>query len=192
MTDKTYNGWTNKPTWLFNVWAGDDEALTEWARECMEEAECDRDDAARMLADRLESYFDEMADESHAGIASGASLFSDLFQWAAAHIEWREIADHLVADVECWTAGSNAPGYMPDETPAAFLSFDDAVEYVAYMMDADADNYEDGIVCVDIPAGSDTARENATALREAAESARRETGDFSYSVAGRVYFVARV
>ena len=41
MTDETYNGWSNRETWLFNVWYGDDLAseFDYWERKelCLSE-----------------------------------------------------------------------------------------------------------------------------------------------------------
>ena len=99
MSDETYNGWKNKPTWLVHLWMDNEqvtqERITELVTECLDDAEGDEDDAAADLAVRLESMHDEGLEEIP-GLSTG--VFSDLMGWALAHVEWREIADAYVSD----------------------------------------------------------------------------------------------
>ena len=61
----TYNGWSNKPTWLVNVW----------------------------FNPQTESDIDMIKDEFDAGNYGGAGdgIDSDLMSWAVAHINWHEL-----------------------------------------------------------------------------------------------------
>jgi hypothetical protein len=97
MSDKGYNGWTNYETWAANLWLTNDEGgynwLVEAAEECVKDADGDKDDAAQDLASRIESFHDDFYPE-----VSG--LFADLLRSAFDAIDWREIADSAVAEVE--------------------------------------------------------------------------------------------
>ncbi len=97
MSDSGYNGWTNYETWAANLWLTNDEGGYNWlvenAEECVSDAEGEKEAAAGDLAHRLESFHDEFYPE-----VSG--LFSDLLRSAYERIDWREIADSVVAEVE--------------------------------------------------------------------------------------------
>jgi hypothetical protein len=97
MSDNRYNGWTNYEMWVASFWLTNDEGRYNWlvenAEECVKNADGDKDDAAQELATRIESFHDEFYPE-----VSG--LFADLLRSAFDAIDWREIADNAVADVE--------------------------------------------------------------------------------------------
>jgi hypothetical protein len=117
MRDEKYNGWTNKPTWLVNLWMDNDqgtqERIRELAKECLDDAEGDEADAAADLALRLESMHDEGLTEIP-GLSTG--VFSDLMTWALAHVNWREIAESWVDDaIEEWR--ENNPPDNSDDDP---------------------------------------------------------------------------
>lgn len=93
MTDETYNGWTNYPTWAVNLWLSNDQGLY---REVERMAEGRREGfvgTAGMtprldLADALKSFVcDDLAPDL------GASFAADLLGYALDQVDWLEIAD---------------------------------------------------------------------------------------------------
>ena len=75
-----YNGWTNKPTWIVNLWLTNDEAtayvLNEIANGSMH---------VHNAADRLKAWVEELVPSS--------GMASDLLSWSLAYVEWREIVE---------------------------------------------------------------------------------------------------
>ena len=105
--DKRYNGWTNYETWLVNLWMdnseGDQSYWAEQAHDAWNNSEPGRYDwqtreaqATRALADSLKDWHEEMASEQ----VGNASVFSDLIGAALGNVNWQEIAEHLISDVD--------------------------------------------------------------------------------------------
>lgn len=100
--DTTYNGWTNRATWLVALWIDNDqgshESVCEMARDAW--ADTDEDDtkenrtieAVAMLADSLEA----MHDEGVAEMVGCTGVFADLMSDALASVNWDEIARQFV------------------------------------------------------------------------------------------------
>lgn len=98
-----YNGWVNYETWCWALWMDNDQGTHEHWRDVAQEAldDTDPDDtlderretAADQLAGLLESDCDEAA-------PSLAGPFADLMTSALQVIDWREIAEHILADLE--------------------------------------------------------------------------------------------
>lgn len=88
MTSEQYNGWTNRETWLANIWldAGEVEqgAFIRLATEL----------SASELADSLEEYYASVLPELPSG------LYADLLAGAVERINWREIAKKLWEEVQ--------------------------------------------------------------------------------------------
>ena len=101
MESKQYNGWTNYETWCVNLWLDNDPGShDEWrerAQQAYDDADHDEDDAANDIAKQLESWHDEM--QEACGMPS-SGLFADLLGAALSEVNWREIADHFIADVD--------------------------------------------------------------------------------------------
>lgn len=106
MSDNTYNGWTNKATWLVNIWIDNDQGEQEFwlgqAREFKDAGYADYDasiltheQATRYaLADSLKDYYEAQVEPIPAG------LFSDLLYWALADVDWDAIAGYLLDMVD--------------------------------------------------------------------------------------------
>jgi hypothetical protein len=73
----SFNGWTNKETWLVNLWLAD--SLTTDAGSSMEI------DAA---------WVREVAEDVISGTISDFGLASDLLEMALANVNWEELASH--------------------------------------------------------------------------------------------------
>lgn len=183
-TDTTYNGWSNYATWVVKLWIDNDQGSQErWqerARECLQDA-IDSDEsepkaaAASTLARELESDHDESAPE-----VSG--VFSDLLTHALGLVDWHEIAQNMLSDVDVFSAGWNMPGCMPDNAPALFLDADDARLHISDAMDRAAEQEDES---------EDPGTERA-ALETASLECLKGSGEYGATVAGFHYFVTKV
>ena len=89
-----YNGWTNYETWNVALWWGENGMSGYWIGEAEEMLEADdSDDVAMQLADRMKSEtINEMPEVT--------GMYADLLKAALDEVNWREIAEHYVADAE--------------------------------------------------------------------------------------------
>jgi len=96
MNDTTYNGWTNRETWVVNLWlTNDGDAwLTEMTEDAIAGCDGDRDDAIYTLSQTL----GQQHDDALADIAGLSGVFADLLTGALARVNWYEIAEHCIAD----------------------------------------------------------------------------------------------
>lgn len=102
MNHKEYNGWFNYETWLVKLWIDNEEGSSrywdETAQEVYDESSADRsftrdERAALTLSDRLKDEFEEAQPEV-------TGFWADLLNAAMSEVNWHEIAEHYVADVE--------------------------------------------------------------------------------------------
>lgn len=113
MTDDTYNGWKNYPTWAVNLWLENDRGLYEMTLEATQDEINDapnciqvRDDiwtveqATRFnTADRLREMVEELP---HMGYGTDDGEFpttgipADLYGWALEQVDWHEIAQSWI------------------------------------------------------------------------------------------------
>jgi len=105
--DKRYNGWTNYETWNVALWIDNDQSSysqrQELAQQAWDDAESERgyssqtreDSAKYLLSKALESWIEE-----DNPLASDASLFSDLLSAALSEVNWYEIAENFLEDVD--------------------------------------------------------------------------------------------
>ena len=93
MTDRKYNGWTNKETWLVYLWYGND--LAEMLAEDESRVETGID------ANEAEEWVRYVAEES--GVMSQppkAGLLSDFLEMCWSEVNWDEVAEHLTEDIK--------------------------------------------------------------------------------------------
>lgn len=104
MADKTYNGWTNYETWAVKLWMDNEQSSYRYwkstTQEMWDEAEATsystrEQSASRDLADKLKEEFEE-----NNPLASEASVWSDLLGAALCEVNWREIAENLLEEVD--------------------------------------------------------------------------------------------
>jgi hypothetical protein len=98
---KRYNGWANYETWNFALWWDNDEGLynerVEVAQRLWDEAE-DEDDRSQAARIALVEYLEAWTEENRPDL--GASHWSDLLSAALSEIDYREIADNWLSEVE--------------------------------------------------------------------------------------------
>jgi hypothetical protein len=104
MTDETYNGWKNYPTWAVNLWLSNDRELynetLSQVRELIENIVVrepfTREEAIRYeTASTLQNWVtDDLAPDL------GASFAADLLSYALSCVDWHEIADAWIENVQ--------------------------------------------------------------------------------------------
>ena len=80
MTKTDYNGWTNRETWVINLWLGD------YFQDVVEEGQ-------QLMADYIEETVWDMLEE-----ANVPDMFKDMIDLNA--VNWRELEQHYVTDEE--------------------------------------------------------------------------------------------
>ncbi len=72
----TYNGWTNRETWLINLWIGDHLDLR-------------RSEHNEVTAE----YVEGLVQDLHEDVPFGSGLYEDLINHALAAVNWHELAE---------------------------------------------------------------------------------------------------
>jgi len=94
MADETYNGWTNKATWLVKLWIDNDQGSQEY---WLDQARAPLNDYnLGGLVATLEAEFDEGADTN----TNLQGVYSDLMSYALGSVNWHEIAEALIEDAK--------------------------------------------------------------------------------------------
>lgn len=102
METKTYNGWTNYETWATNLWLDGDEYIQEMAQKAYDDADADsfftKEERALIdLSDSLKDYVEELQEmDEH----KPSGLFADLLNSAMSEIDYRDLAESYLSDVE--------------------------------------------------------------------------------------------
>jgi hypothetical protein len=110
MSDKTYNGWTNYETWVVNLWMDNEEGSHDYwlgiasyiyRHEAEEQKHFSKmEDAVAILAEQLKEDHEEKKDDILEDAQLNASVWADLLGSALCEVNWREIAEHLLENVE--------------------------------------------------------------------------------------------
>ncbi len=113
MADTKYNGWTNYETWLVKLWMDNDQGSYEYWKEEAQNAYASavagevlgRDMVAvSALRDTLQASFEEQwqdvmgAAGKHVHMAS--AVWADLMNAALSEVDWLEIAESLIGEVD--------------------------------------------------------------------------------------------
>ncbi len=102
--EKGYNGWSNYETWNVALWIGNDQGSYNesyrMAQSAWDEAEADRTftRVERATLDLAESF--KVWIEGENPLGRDVSLFSDLLGAALSEVDWHEIAEHCIEDVD--------------------------------------------------------------------------------------------
>ena len=97
MTDQGYNGWKNYETWAVALWIDNDQGTYNWSRYLAEEVREDQErdrDAAGQLADNLKDWVEETMPNL------GGTMWADLLNAAFSEIDWYEIAENYLSDMD--------------------------------------------------------------------------------------------
>lgn len=97
MTDTTYNGYTNYETWATALWLDNDQGTHEYVRELVQDARRNCTVASsirRYMQDALEDYVQELLLTED----TPANLASDLLAHSLSRVDWREMAEHYLAE----------------------------------------------------------------------------------------------
>jgi hypothetical protein len=101
--NSTYQGWTNYPTWAVNLWLSNDEGLynatAERVAEAVEEADEDSEpNEDRRVYSTSEALKQWVVNELAPDL--GASFAADLMGYALDQVDWREIAEAWLSDID--------------------------------------------------------------------------------------------
>ena len=92
-----YNGWSNYETWNVKLWMDNEESSYRYWNETANQLgrHCsDKDKAVGKLSTYLKDHYEEYKPDL------GASVWSDLLGAALSEVDWYEIAESLLEDVE--------------------------------------------------------------------------------------------
>ena len=107
--ERGYNGWTNYETWNIALWMGNEEGSyhywDEQAQRAYDGAEADKtftreEQVTFALAEQIKTEYNDAAQDVLEQGKVQASWISDLLGAALSEVNWHEIAEHLIEEVE--------------------------------------------------------------------------------------------
>lgn len=105
----SYNGWSNYETWNVALWFDNNAGLysmfSERAQELWDEHQ-EENEAKTALAEEMEQYVDE-----NNPLSDDSSHYSDLLQAALDAVDYREIAEHYLSEVDKTEKRSDWPNH---------------------------------------------------------------------------------
>mgnify|MGYP000884505089 FL=1 len=87
--EEGYNGWTNYETWCVSLWIGNDEGLYNEVQDMI------RHKPVNDAADMLKDFIGDMNP-----LLDDASLWSDLLGAALSEVDWYEIAENYLSELD--------------------------------------------------------------------------------------------
>lgn len=97
MTDKTYNGWANYPTWNTALWIDNEPAMYEevqsMARQAQRRGTIDFLTPRGRLAETIKDYMEGLLPDT-------AGFVADLLGYAMGEVDWYEIAEHYIEEIK--------------------------------------------------------------------------------------------
>ena len=129
MDTKAYNGWTNYETWCVHLWLTNEEGSyrywMEEARRHVAEAPdqmCARDWDYTIPKAASYTLSEQLAYElEHAEILKAASMYTDLLVAALESVEWREIAEAFVSEVDVPKSETSADSEPDQKEPSKIV-----------------------------------------------------------------------
>lgn len=100
---KRYNGWENYETWCVYLWLTNDEgSYRYWREEATRHRKEARKDASEKLAEQLRETFEQFHPfrGEHLAKPNEPDVYCDLLDAALSEVDWREIADAFLEEVE--------------------------------------------------------------------------------------------
>ena len=108
-----YSGWSNYPTWSWKLWM--DNSPNDWDERCQELYDNAEDEkyltrlevATKELETQLKSECEEYYEEFIEPSVGTAGSFTDIFSWAIEMIDFYEIAENMMSEVDKTDSESN-------------------------------------------------------------------------------------
>lgn len=106
MTDETYEGWSNRETWAYALWIGNDEGMYNYIQDAgkqLLEQSASKAEFTQLMSQTLKDYLEELQDQILEGIYEGQCCDKQLVlmmddigsKW---RISYQEIAESEFAD----------------------------------------------------------------------------------------------
>ena len=95
--ENTYNGWTNRETWLVNLYFGDvfNSFIDEDLNEGSIDLEQSKEDIISEIAERYDNFVTEQLEEEIEALSSFLHDFIDL-----GRIDWYDLAESIYEDIK--------------------------------------------------------------------------------------------